>query len=60
METTKYLGKSVKVYLKTGGSFYLKVVSGGEDWISGYDEESINIRVSFKDIEIIVLDGIKQ
>ena len=60
MDTTKYLGKSVKIYLKTGGSFYLKVVSAGDNYISGYDDESINIHVRTEDIEIVVLDGTKQ
>ena len=53
------LGKSIKVYLKTGASFYLKVTSGGNDWISGYDEESNDIHVLLNDIDFIVMDGAK-
>ena len=47
------LGKSVKVFLKEGGAFHLKVTSAGNDYISGYDEEGLNIRVSANDIDFI-------
>lgn len=44
-----YIGKSVKVFLKTGESFYLKVTKTGQqginEYIFGFDEEGRNRRI---------------
>jgi hypothetical protein len=49
-----FLGNSVKVHLKLGGAFYLKVTTVGADFLSGYDQEGINILVQTNDIDFII------
>ena len=59
MDTTKLLGKSVKVYLKLGGAFNFKVTGIGLKFITGFDEEGMNLLIHLNDIDFIVLDGVK-
>jgi hypothetical protein len=49
-----FLGNSVKVHLKLGGAFYLKVTGAGKDYLSGYDQEGTNILVQTNDIDFII------
>jgi hypothetical protein len=39
-----FLGNSVKVHLKLGGAFYLKVTTG-KDYLSGYDQEGFRLMI---------------
>lgn len=50
-----YLGESVKVKLKLGGLFALKVTAAGENYLSGHDEEGINILVQTNDIDFLYI-----
>jgi hypothetical protein len=49
-----YLGQSIKVFLKLGGAFYLKVTAAGPDYFEGYDEEGLNLHVDVNDIDFIL------
>lgn len=53
-DTISYIGKSVKVHLKTGEKFYLKVTRTKPDFIFGHDEEGRNRRVYKHELDYIV------
>lgn len=53
-QPTDLLGKAIKIFLKDGGAFHFKVTEAGPDWIGGYDDEGLNLRIEAKDIEFIV------
>lgn len=50
------LGKSIMVYLKSGGRFYFKVTGCGPYHMDGFDQERLNLRVDVTDIDYIVGD----
>lgn len=53
--TTKFfLGKSIKVFLKDGGSFNYKVTGCSNDYLDGYDDEGLNITIAVEDIDFII------
>lgn len=53
----KILGQSIAVYLKEGGAFRFKVtgsgISDGKNFIDGYDDEHLNLRIDVDDIDFI-------
>ena len=53
-ETKNLLGKSLRVYLKDGGEFYFYCNEIGVDWIAGFDDESLNLRIDINDIDYII------
>lgn len=55
-KTDKYLGKYIKITLKRGGGFNMKVEGNGPGFLEGFDDERQNVRVAtdgIKDIEVI-------
>ncbi len=48
------LGRSVRVYMKEGGSFYFKVTGAGEGYVTGFDDEGVNLRIEMEDIEVVL------
>lgn len=54
----KVLGRSIKVVLKgmanDRAAFQFKVTGCGENWIDGFDEERLNLRIYLDDIDFIV------
>lgn len=58
MQALELLGKSLQIHLKSGGAFYFKCTEigtnhKGKEWIAGYDEEGLNIRLDINDIAFI-------
>jgi hypothetical protein len=52
------LGKSIAVYTKKAAKgFDFKVTGCGEDFISGFDSEGMNLKIDLIDIDCIVLGG---
>jgi hypothetical protein len=49
-----FLGQAIKIFLKDGGAFYLKVTHCGFNWIGGFDDEGIDIQVGIEDIDYII------
>ena len=47
----KYLGEYVKITLKRGGGFNMKVQSNGPGFIYGFDDERQNVRIATDGIE---------
>jgi hypothetical protein len=48
-----FLGKSVKVFLRDGGAFWLKVTAAGPGYISGYDDEGLDLYIKVDDIDFV-------
>lgn len=55
---TECLGDSVRVFLKLRASdketFHFKIMECGEGYISGYDQEGLNLRIDLEDIDFIL------
>lgn len=51
---TDYAGLAIKVHLRSGAAFHFKVTEAGHDYTSGYDDESLNLRIDAADIDFIV------
>lgn len=52
----KYLGEYVKITLKRGGGFNMKVEGNGPGFIEGFDDERENVRIAtdgIKNIEVV-------
>lgn len=49
-----FLGSSVKVFLKSGGSFNYKITGCSPSYLDGYDDESTNITININDIDFII------
>lgn len=49
-----FLGLAVKIFLKTGGAFNFKCTGAGVDYISGYDDEGLDLLISMEDIDFIM------
>jgi hypothetical protein len=49
-----FIGKAVKVILKSGAAFHFKVTEAGINYIQGYDDESLDLRIFDCDIESIL------
>jgi hypothetical protein len=57
-KAAELLGKSLQIHLKSGGTFYFKCTEAGinhngNEWIAGYDEEGLNIRLDVNDIAFV-------
>lgn len=46
----KYLGDTVRLELKNGDQYYLRVMSVSESRLNGFDEERLNISIKKNDI----------
>jgi hypothetical protein len=53
-KTSDLLGKSLKIYMKDGAKFYFKVTEVGPDYIAGYDDEMMNLRIDLADIDFVM------
>lgn len=49
----KYLGERVKITDKLGDTFHMKVMSSGEFYIQGFDDERMNRVIQILSIENI-------
>lgn len=49
-----YLGKRIRIFLKTGGAFTVDLVSKAGDYVTGYDEEGTEITIDTNDIDFVV------
>lgn len=52
----KYLGRYVKITLKRGGGFNMKVEGNGPGFLEGFDDERQNARVAtdaIKEIKVV-------
>jgi hypothetical protein len=54
-EPNKLLGKAFKVYLLAGGKFNFKCTGAGKDYITGHDDEGLDIHLSITDIDFILI-----
>lgn len=52
--TLDLLGKSILIQLRDGGAFQFYCNESGIDYIAGYDDQSLNVRIDIKDIEFIM------
>lgn len=50
-------GEYIRVHLKNGGHFNLKVTETEPGAITGFDDERINIKVDVKDIDFVLIGG---
>lgn len=48
------LGKSLRIFLKEGGKFNFYCNEAGENYIAGFDDESLNLRIAIDDIEFVI------
>jgi hypothetical protein len=48
------LGESVRLFLKAGGRFYFKVVEAGPEYITGFDDEGLNLTIAVEDIDYVL------
>lgn len=47
-------GESVKVFLRSGGHFNLKVTATEPGFITGFDDERINLTIAVEDIDYVL------
>lgn len=52
-ELDKYLGERVKITDKLGDTFYMRVMSCGNNHIKGFDDERLNRSISILSIQNI-------
>jgi hypothetical protein len=55
----KFAGQFVKVFLKTGGSFELKITETTKTHISGFDVNNLDLCIDCSDINFIVFAGVE-
>jgi hypothetical protein len=53
-EPANLLGRSLKIFLKDGGAFYFYCNEAGVDYIAGFDDESLNLKIEINDIDYVV------
>lgn len=48
------LGRSMRLYMKDGGAFYFYCNGAGVDYITGFDDQGLDLRIDVGDIDYIL------